>query len=176
MLVALGIVELPTRIRLLAMTLLLIANLAALGNLFSREQYHNPIFAVPLREIAATIRSESLPGDVLLADVDIGFQYYWQAQPPSGTQFFRSEDWPAPQDAVQAAQPPRVWLITFGRDRTRVGDHSDEIRAWLTPRYAQRVERMYVPIDPFYKVIKQWLLGRETYDAKLVVQRYEQVP
>ena len=131
---------------------------------------------MPLREIAATIRSESLPGDVLLADVDIGFQYYWQTQPPSGTQFFRSEDWPAPQDAVQAAQPPRVWLITFGRDRTRVGDHSDEIRAWLTPRYAQGVERKYVPIDPLYEAIKQWLLGRETYDAKLVVQRYDRVP
>jgi hypothetical protein len=175
MLLAHGVVVLPTRIRLLAITLLLVANLAALSNLFTREQFHNPIFAVPLREVAASIRSESQPGDILLADVDIGFQYYWQMQPAAGTKFFRSEDWPAPQGAVEAAQPLRVWLITFGRDRTRLGDHADEIRAWLAPRYEQRIEGKYVPIDPGYRAVKQWLLRRETYDAKLAVQRYERV-
>jgi uncharacterized membrane protein len=175
MLVALGVVALPTRIRLLSTTLLLAADLAALSNLLAGEQFHNPIFAVPLREVAATIRSEGLPGDVLLADVDIGFEYYWQIQPTAGTQFIRSEDWPAPQGAVEAAQPRRVWLITFGRDRTRLGDHADEIRAWLAQRYEQRAERKYVPIDPGYRAVKQWLLRRETYDAKLVVQRYERV-
>lgn len=173
MLLAFGIVILPTRMRGLTMAVLLLANGAALGNLFLREQFHNPIFAIPLREVAATVRSESVASDVLLADYDIGFQYYWLMQPPAGTEFLRSEDWPAPQRAVEAAQPAHVWLITFGRDRTRLGDHADEIRAWLAPHYAPGSERLYVPIDPVYRAVKAWLLRRDSYAAKLTVQRFD---
>ena len=172
-LLAFGIVAMPTRMRWLTVVVLLAANGAALGNLFMREQFHNPIFAVPLREVEAAVRSESTAGDVLLADYDIGFQYYWLMQPPAGTEFLRSEDWPAPQGSVEAAQPAHVWLITYGRDRTRLGDHADEIRSFLAPRYTLGSERQYVPIDAAYRAVKAWLLRRDSYAAKLTVQRFD---
>jgi uncharacterized membrane protein len=164
---------LPARWRAMALGIWGAANLLALFNLLTGQQVHNPIFVVPLREVVQSVRAEARPGDSLFADLDIGVHLYWQPQPVSGTQFILSDNWPAPEAALTVAPPIRVWLFIFGRDRTIASDHTDAIRAWLVKSYQLISAREYANVDPTYKALKDRLLGRDTYRAKLRVELYE---
>jgi hypothetical protein len=163
---------LPMRRRAISLGILVAANLLALFNLLTGQQVHNPIFVVPLREVVQSVRAEARPGDSLFADLDIGVHLYWQPQPVPGTQFILSDNWPAPEAALTVAPPSRVWLFIFGRDRTIASDHTDAIRTWLVKSYQLLSAREYANVDPTYKVLKDRLLGRDTYHAKLRVELY----
>ncbi len=167
-----GVVAMPTRWRTATITLLVLANLLALLNLFNGDQYHNPIYAVPLRLVADSIRRDSQPRDVLLSDGDIAFHYYWQQQPAVDTQLFVTDDLERAKTSIPAERAPRVWLLSFGRERSRVLDRSEEIQRWLAPTYGLADERGFVPIDPIYRALKEWLLGRESYSYKLMVRLF----
>ena len=164
---------LPVRWRVLSFGIWGAANLLALFNLLTGQQVHNPIFVVPLREVVQSIRADARPGDSLFADLDIGVHLYWQPQPMPGTQFILSDNWPEPEATLTVAPPARVWLFIFGRDRTIVSDHSAAIRAWLSKSYQLLSAREYAKVDPTYKALKDRLLGRDTYRAKLTVELYE---
>ena len=168
-----SLATLPVRWRAISFGIWGAANLFALFNLLTGQQFHNPIFVVPLREVVQSVRADARPGDGLFADLDIGVHLYWQSQPVSGTQFILSDDWPAPEAALTAAPPARVWLFIFGRDRTIVSDHTDAIRAWLVKSYQLLSAREYANVDPTYKALKDRLLVRDTYRAKLTVELYE---
>jgi hypothetical protein len=69
-----------------------------------------------------------------------------------------------------------VWLLTFGRDRSRESDHTAELEALLAPRYQFVTERDYAPVDAIYRALKTKLLGRDAYGSKLVVRLYALKP
>lgn len=171
---AAGISELRARGRAISIGLLVVANLAALVNLLNGIEYHNPIFAVPLRAVSETIQRESRPGDIVISDTDIGLQYYWRQQ-PTDAQLFLAEGatLSAARALVQSGRAPRVWLLAFGRDRSRSNDHAEELMTLLAPHYTLREERDYAPVDPLYRAIKERLVGREAYAYKLRLRLYQ---
>ncbi len=72
---------------------------------------------------------------------------------------------------VQEHRPTRVWLLTFGRDRTR-DVVPQELINWLQQNYRLTLEQGYVKQDPVYRQVKEHLLHRPAYEYKLTVQMY----
>jgi len=158
----------------LAVTLLAVAWIVSLANLYTGRQYHNPIYAVPMRQIVQQVVADSRPGDVVVADPDSVFDYYL-ARTGGGTTesaptlFSSVEAGTLP--GLQAAPPPRLWLVTLGRDRTRAMEPT-ALLSWLEEDYRLAESRGYAPQDPLYQRFKQLLLHRPDYDYKALVRLY----
>jgi len=145
---------------------MIVAWMGAFGNLLDGTHYHNPIYAVRTREMAAQVAMRAQPGDVVLSDEDSLFFYYYPSTARVANVFTDASD---VLDRLAGAQ--RVWLITLGRDRTRVGAPAARIMGWLAERGYQEQERWGSgPEDPVYRRIKELLLKRPDYDYKAVVQ------
>jgi len=151
--------------------LLLASHVAGVLNYFTGREFHNPIYAMPTRDIVAQLAKETEPDDIVLAATDIGIDFYAS----------RTSDWIAPildtsdpqtVERLQDALPPRIWLFIFGRDRTRevtptalqnfINDHCTLVEA-----------RGYVEQDSLLRSLKEWLFRRPAYQYKLSLYVYE---
>jgi uncharacterized membrane protein len=165
-LVAAGLRQLPPGWGVPTGLLMIVAWMGAFGNLLDGTHYHNPIYAVRTREMAAQVAMRAQPGDVVLSDEDSLFFYYYPSTARVANVFTDASD---VLDRLAGAQ--RVWLITLGRDRTRVGAPAARIMGWLAERGYREQERWGSgPEDPVYRRIKELLLKRPDYDYKAVVQ------
>jgi len=154
-------------VRAAALAVLALCAAAGLSNYYRGLEFHNPIYAVPAREIVAEVRAQLETGDVIVNEPDSGFSYYY---PRNGdtTPLWSSYD---ALPLLQAQRPPRVWLVTFGRDATR-GVTNAALKDWLDLNYRLTLEKGYVEQNPTYRMVKERLLHREAYRYKLVVQQY----
>ena len=146
----------------------------ALGewNYFAGRQFLNPIYLTPAKEAAALVRQAAREDDLVISDIDSVFDYYF---PAGGAmpQHRYTERVDEVASALAALNPPRVWLVTLGRDRTQRGSTADVVQGMLLEHYPQREAACLLAIDPTYADIKRALLGRDTYDCRLTVERYE---
>ena len=160
--------------RALALAGLVLAWGAAIANDAANASFHNPIYAVPMRQVVQTVRSQTQPGDVIVSDVDTAFSHYDTPSDGDTLRFLSAEEGDAAKQAITARQSARVWLITFGRDRTRRDAAGDAFADWLEGQSYHLVDsRGYAPEDPLYQRLKKALLKREDYDYKLLVRLYE---
>jgi len=102
------------RVPLTGLTVVML--LPSLLNYYAGRQFHNPVFVTPPREVLKYIVERSAPGDVLIADVASGVDYYhqqWNVTQPSllNAQEFNVH--------LQVGQLQRVWLVEVGKDRMR---------------------------------------------------------
>lgn len=168
-LVALGIHGLSSQeLRLLGLIILTWCAAVGLSNYYRGLEFHNPIYAVPTREIVTQVSSHSRPGDVIIAEPDTGFSYYYQQAEQPATLW--SSDTALSQ--FQSQRPNRVWLITFGRDSTRSVSYT-ALQDWLRHNYRLAMEQGYAEQDSTYRRVKELLLHRLSYQYKLLVQEYE---
>jgi uncharacterized membrane protein len=164
----------PLPWRMLALTGLAFAWGAAIADDAANVSFHNPIYAVPMRQIVQEVKAETQPGDVIVSDVDTAFSYYYDRSGATAPQFLSGADGDAASQAILAGQSPRIWLVTFGRDRTRLDAAGDAFASWLEQQsYRLADSRGYAPEDPLYQRLKKALLKREDYDYKLLLRRYE---
>lgn len=152
---------------------------AAIFNCFAGREYLNPIYAIPTRAIAADLAQQAGPDDLILAERDTLVGDYYQAQTQAqtgaepGKATYQDVD-PAQNLAwIEQHQPPRVWVVTFGRDSTEGAFGTPELLQQLQQGYAPGQATHYGPVEPSYRAIKQRLTGRPAYDYKLTVTRYE---
>ncbi|MBI3980307.1 MAG: glycosyltransferase family 39 protein [Chloroflexi bacterium] len=172
LIIAAGLAGLSFRLRLLALLGLTVAAGAAGWNYFAGQQYHNPVYAVPTREIVQMILAEARPTDLIVADRDVNVDYYYQ--PPAGGPALvltRAED--AVRAAVASGQHRRVWLVTFGRDRTR-GETPVDLEGWLAEQYPRSRWWGFVPQDATYSRIKERIQGYPDYRFKATARLFEQ--
>lgn len=170
LLVAVGLGRQPPRLAALALTALLVADGAALVNLLRGADFINPIYAVPTRAIAAQIAASAQPGAAVVADRDTVLDLYLTALPVVTT------DDPAATAAL-IPPPPELWLLTFGRDRTRQLAPDAPVRAALAAAGWQQRDRWpFVTQNPTYRRLKQRLFGRDAYDAKATLERWVPAP
>jgi hypothetical protein len=165
-LVAIGFTRLRGRIRQLALAGFLMALSASLLNLYRGESYINPIYAVPAREIAALVEREASPGSLIVADYDTLLHRYLVTRP-----VLETDD---PATLAQLTESvPEVWLLTFGRDRTRVLEMDSALRERLTTEGWQPVATWtFVEQEATYRQLKRRLFGREPYRAKATLERW----
>jgi len=168
-LLAMGVGVLPRRwLKWAAMAALILCAGAGLSNYYRGLEFHNPIYAVPMREVVAQVRDELQPGDAIVSEFDTGFGYYYRDT--SGlAPLWESDVALAP---LLSERPGRIWLVTFGRDATR-STTNEELQGWIEQNYRLAWEQGYVEQDPLYQRAKELLLHRPAYRFKLLVQRYE---
>jgi uncharacterized membrane protein len=174
LIIAAGLVALPPRPwRALAVIVLLLAWGAALLNYYAGRDFHNPIYVVPMREMVQEINAAALAGDVIVYDDDSVFAYYYTrsaASTPAFSSFSESE---GAQRAITSAASRRVWLVTLGRDRTRVDAPGDLFVDWLATGYQLVQTRGYAAEDALYRQVKEKLLKRPDYEYKALIRLYE---
>jgi hypothetical protein len=154
----------------LLLALLLVPRMFGIYNYFTASEYHNPIYAVPMREVVQQIVAESRSGDVVISDSDTGFAFYY-VRGPQPIPYLSDTEYDAAIAFLQQQRPSRIWLLTFGRDRSRARTPL-ELSDWLRERYMLVEELGYAEQDPMYQQIKSTLLKRSVYRYKLLVQLY----
>ncbi len=182
LLLATGLAAIPWAAwRLCALGLLIMVYAYGIHNYFAGEHFINPIYAVPTDRVIDDVLARAQLGDAVFSNADMGFSYYFTSQAPDGVAHFHWERadgaaaFAALSEALVQGQPlpyRRLFLLTFGRDRSRrelPSVFTDVIR----PRARLIWEKGYTPQDETYRQIKQRLLGREDYRYKLLVQLYE---
>jgi len=142
----------------------------ALFNYYHGWQFHNPIYAVPIRQVVEELRTASGPDDLIVAEADTLFGYYYQQAP--GLAAYQDADFKSNQAWIEAKSPARVWLLTFGRDSTAGTGQTEELANWLAAHYSNVQSWGYVPQDPIYRAVKERLLGRPAYAYKLLIRIY----
>lgn len=177
-LLAVGAASLPRNMSILLLVLLLLARTVGISNYFLVTDFHNPIYAVPTREIVADLLIAGRANDVVLTTSDIGVNYYYQRlaanQPQSALIAIPIENFEQAIDQLVAQKPARVWLFEFGRDRTAAGSTEAKMAEWLrTNGYSLMHEQGYAEQDYVYRQIKEALFNRPAYQYKLTVQQYE---
>jgi hypothetical protein len=149
-------------------------------NYFAGRNFLNPIYAVPTETVVADVVARSRPGDLILSDVDTGFSFYYLQQPqPAVTHAYLTdpgtarllEQMAAEVRAGRTPAHPRVFVLTYGRDRTR-RDPPAALTALVAPPAQLLWEQGYVPQDETYRQVKERLLGRSDYRYKLLAQLY----
>jgi hypothetical protein len=150
--------------------LIVITFTCSLWNYYHGQQFHNPIYAVPIRQIVEEVRKKCAPGDLIIAEADTLFGYYYNQNP--GPALYQEADYPANKVYIKANRPNRVWLVTFGRDSTIGVGRTEELTVWLREVYPEVVVQGYVPQDPIYRRVKEFLLRRPAYAYKLMVRIY----
>jgi 4-amino-4-deoxy-L-arabinose transferase-like glycosyltransferase len=156
-----------------AAALALVTLVAAWGivNYFRGAHFFNPIYAVPAEEVVDFVLANSRPSDVVFSTEDIGFAYYLTAK---GGDLPHYWSYTAEADRIlEQATAPRIWWLTFGRDRTRRDEAVQQYRDQLAASgYELVLQQGFVPQDPTYRRVKERLLGREAYEYKVVVSLY----
>lgn len=170
--VTLGLVCVASRKQrvVLGGTLLVVWGVSVFNN-FTERQFLNPIYITPAKEAAAFVRENAAITDLVISDYDSVFGHYFLSDEIlSEHRYTHQED--EIQIALQELMPTRVWLITIGRDQTRRNSSAEVVRQWLGANYClERVER-YLPIDPVYLKIKNFLLRRSSYEHRLTIEMY----
>jgi mannosyltransferase len=76
------------RWRAIVVTAITVAWSCSLLNYYTNQQFHNPIYVIPAREMAAQVATASQPGDVVVSDWDSAFGYYYAKLDRSTPHFF----------------------------------------------------------------------------------------
>lgn len=154
----------------LVVSLLLLVWTVSIFNIFTRQQYLNPIYITPAKDAAEYIRAQAGPDDLVISEGDSVFSRYF----PTGAGFPRQFD-TQQIDQIQAAldsQPiQHVWLVTLGRDRTR-NDDAVRLSDMLLLDRRLCATSGFVEQDPIYRQIKARLIGRDAYQYRLTVQEF----
>ncbi len=146
----------------------------ALLNYFAGREFLNPIYAVPVRDVVRQVSVEAGPDELIIAEFDTLFGHYYAAQP--GRAGYQDAAPEHNRATIEARRPGRVWLITFGRDRTAGAFGAEALGDWLLSDYRIASSRGYAEVGPAYNWVKERLLGRPAYRYKLNVTVYERRP
>ena len=157
------------RLRVVAMAAMVLANLYGLVNYFAGEQFLNPGFAVPWREVARTIEAQRQPGDLIISFYDTsilryaklpGFIYEWEEQSnPEQMQLVR--EW--------SRHGGRVWLIARDRGSALSRRLTEERLADLTKRAARTETLSLMPYSALDRKVRSFFLRREVPEAYLTL-------
>jgi uncharacterized membrane protein len=166
---------LPRRSLRLAVAALAVAAWGVgLANYFTGQQYLNPIYVVPARQVAGTVAAQADTSDVVIGEADSAFSYYFR-RTGSPVRYFETTEADKAVDYLSTHPVRQVWLVTMGRDGTRELVPVELIR-WLEANRRLLWEQGYVEQDPLYRRVKERLLHRPAYQYKLLVQRYGSTP
>jgi hypothetical protein len=167
--IAAGLAALPRRwLQWTAGAVLVAAMAVGSANYFAGQQFLNPIYAVPLHRATADVAAQAGPDDLIVGEFDTLFGYYYRAAP--GQAAYQDVDAAANLAWIAEHRPPKVWLITFGRDSTAGAFTTPQLLAGLQEQYEQAGEWGYAPVAPRYQQVKQMLTGRPAYGYKLQMQ------
>ena len=146
----------------------------SLFNYYTNQNFLNPIYSTPTRQVAQEIAAEAGVRNIVIGEEGSGFSYYYR-QTGKGTPYFEALQTDVIVAYVTTHPVDKVWLVTIGRDGTLSITPTKTMR-WLEKNYSLTLKRGYTELDPVYRKVKALLLRRPTYRYRLLVQRYERIP
>jgi hypothetical protein len=177
LLVALGALGIRSRWwRATALGLIGAAFALGLSNYYQGREFHNPIYAVPVRAAAARVRDLSHASDFVLAEDDTVFGYYYQMDPGPAAYRDAAMGGEPPEALAAARDPDRLWLVAYGRDHSVGALQTPQFQAWLDAHYRPVDQAGYGETSPEYRAVKELLLHRPPYVYKLTVTLYQRIP
>lgn len=142
----------------------------ALGlvNYYQGQQFLNPIYLTPAREMVGQVVDQLQPGDAIVSPDDSGFFYYYEQAGVQAPHFHAADQAIA---YFESSEVKRVWLVALGRDQTR---HTapTAVEEWLQVHCRLAESWGYVPQHPTYRAIKSRLLGRPAYEYRATLALY----
>ncbi len=150
---------------------LLAVRLIGLSHYFTGQDFQNPIYTVPVREIVSQMATEISHNDLVLAAPDTGIGFYAQRVAGWETPVLDPRESKQSQDWIIENTPYHIWLFIFGRDRTRT-DEPLRLAEWIDDRCALELEQGYTEQDALYRSLKSLLFQRPAYHYKLTLYRY----
>ena len=138
---------------------------AGLFNYYRNQQFLNPIYLTPAREMVELVTAQLEPGDAIFSPHDSGFGYYYAQSDGRAPHYSDAKRVLAHFESGQAG---RVWLVMLGRDQTR-GGSADSVDEWLRGHHLLTASWRFVPQDPTYRAMKTYLLGRRAYEHRATV-------
>jgi hypothetical protein len=173
LLIALGAMQIRGRWwRVTALGLIGATFALGLGNYYQGREFHNPIYAVPVRAAAARVRDLSHSGDLVLAEYDTVFGFYYQLDPGPAAYVDAAPGGPPAEGLAADYNPDRLWVVAYGRDHSTGTLQTPEFEAWLATHYQLLDQAGYGTTSPEYRAFKQMLLHRPAYTYKLTVTLY----
>ena len=140
----------------------------SLANYYRNQQFLNPIYLTPARQLVRQVLGRLQPGDVILSPDDSGFGYYYEQSGARQPHFDNSD---RALDYLERNEVERVWIVVLGRDQTR-RSASVPIQEWLQTHFRLAGSWGYVPQDSTYRAIKSRLLGRQAYEYRATLSLY----
>ncbi len=172
--VAAGLAALGRAWRVVALVALTAAAAVSNVHYFQGRQFHNPAYALPTKQVLATVLERARSSDLILSDPDLPIYYYYRKR-ASVPPLFSPNDGNAARNALENPSHDRVWVLSAGRDSTRgwrAKWGATTLDAWIKRHF--RLERTwrYVRQDPLYARIKARVQGFPSYRYKLVLRLY----
>ena len=163
-----GLTSAKIQLKLPATLLMIAAWILSLSNYYTNQQFLNPIYLTPAREIAEQILNHIQPRDAIFSPADSGLYYYYEQTKAPQPHFTQENNTLA---YLKVNPESRIWMLTLGRDQTRYNTPT-ELQTWLQTHYRAVDAWGYVPQAPLYRSIKSRLLGREAYQYRALLQLY----
>jgi len=185
------------------LAVLLAARGACLLNQTGGRHFLNPVHGVPVRELAAQVARNVQPGDVVVFENPLAFDFYFrqldvttplftparhvghtvdtEARPGSPT--FLGLEGPfisaiAPErllSYLQNARPARLWFVVFQHEGTdRTVEHEIGHSLARTDSYGLASRVGYAPQDPLYARLRAWWRPRIPIQYKAEILLYIQ--
>jgi len=167
LLIALGLLSIrPLGRRVLLLIVVVSTSGYGLRNYFTRQEFNNPQFVIPWREIAQEVRSAWHPGDVVISSDGV-FSYYAPDLRTIGV-------WEAPSQVIDNPRVQRFWLIARDRGQRNLVDWTqDTAQKALHGGFRLAWKKHYVPLDPRDVRLKERILGRKVEPWNVTLYLYE---
>lgn len=155
-----------------ATLLLLLAWLAAWGNLYGARGWLNPMYLTPGREVAADVERAARPGDAILAEDDTGANYYLE-RAGLGARLADPIDDARAESLLADPGVRRVWMIRLSRDGSARVRGSGGTEARLIAWGTKVNEAGYLEADPVLGALKRRLLKLPPHRHRIVLETWE---
>lgn len=158
-----------TRLAVILICVVFVGDFYGLYNYYTRQQFLNPGYNVPWRQVTSFVESRSQPTDIVIEYYDVTFCRYWQG---SG-ELIDYDDGTQP-DAIQPLEEfptnkRRVWLVARDRGASGPRQLTEQLRRRLSAR-AQRVAVFnFMPLSPAERHWRRLLVRRPLWDAYVKV-------
>lgn len=168
--IATGLVYLSRRFRVIGMGGLLMVWCVGLFNYYNGQEFLNPIYLTPAKQAAQFVQSSSVASDLIIMDYDSIVGHYLSMNQTLSYLYTNQVNKIA--SALESTVPPRVWLISINRDQTQSISTLESVRQILSKDYRLEQTSFFLPIDPVYLKVKNFLLKQESYSYRLVIELY----
>lgn len=172
LLVAFGLSKFREGIRAILIVVIVAVNLFSINNIYQLNEYFNPFYIIPWKEVASFVRENVKDGDIIFSD-DLSLKYYLlKIGTKENVQIYSSAVTKELKDRITRRQCKRFWLVLTARD-SRI---DPEIYGWLKSSLDQgwelKSEKDFAFLDPRYIEFRGKILKKASYRAKLAVRLY----
>ena len=149
--------------------LILALNLYGNYNLLANRHFMNPVYASPWKEVLNRIEGQS--GYVVTDDAIIYDYYIRQNDNKSYPRLIESPSLISIKE-VMSAGPENLFIIKLGRENTP-SDIPTEVSDYIKEQSELVEESKFLLLDERYKLFKEKVLRRSSYDAKMTLTKYK---